>query len=137
MARQGFFGVKFFATFFTRKFKLLLGSGRMRRVLHLPFVQLHVRLAVQQGGEDTLAQVTFIKPVLKVSCCQVFVELRLRPEAHPTNPAHQMIHLFPSMCAQVSSVVAYLAEALPTFGTAVWARSSVQVHVVLELELRG
>lgn len=134
MAGQGIFRVKFFPTFFTRKFKLLLGSSR---VLHFPFVQLHVSLTVQQGGEDTLAQVTLIKPVLEVGRCQVFVELYLRPEAHPTNPAHQMIHLFPSMCAQVSPVVAYLAEALPTFGTAVWARPSVEVHVILELELRA
>lgn len=100
-------------------------------------MQLHVRFTIQQGGEDTLAQVTLVKPVLKVGRCQVFVELGLRCEAHPTDAAHQMIHLFPSVRAQVSPVVAYLAEALPTFGTAVWAHSSVQVHVVLELELRG
>lgn len=67
----------------------------------------------------------------------MLVELRLRRKAHPTDPAHQMIHLFLSVCAQVSPVVACLAETLPTFGTAVWARSRVQVHVVLELELRG
>lgn len=123
---------EFFATFLTRKLKQILRGGG---VLHFPFVQLHVRLAVQQGGEDTLAQVTLVKPVLEVGRSQVLVELYLRGEAHPTNPAHQMIHLFPSMCAQVSSVVAYLAEALATFGTAVRARPCVQVHVVLEFEL--
>lgn len=137
MACQGIFGVKFLATFFTRKFKLLLGSSSVCRGLRLPFVHLHVRLAVQQGGEDALAQVTLVKPVLEVGRRQVCVELFLRRKAHPTNPAYQVIHLFPSMCAQVSPVVAYLAEALPTFGTAVWACASVQVHVVLELELRG
>lgn len=96
-----------------------------------------MRLAVQQRGEDTLAQVALIKPVLKVGRSQVLVEFRLRAEAHPTHPANQTFHLFPGVCAQVSPVVADLAEALPTFGTAVRARSSVQVHVVLELELRG
>lgn len=122
-------GVKLLATFSTRKFQLLLGSSS--------FVQLHVRLAVQQGGEDALAQVTLVKPVLKVGRRQVLVELDLRCEAHPADAAHQMIRLLPSVRAQVSPVVADLAEALPAFGTAVWAHSSVQVHVVLQLELRG
>lgn len=66
---------------------------------------------------------------------QVLVQVSLRREAHPTDAAHEPIHLGLGMRAQVDSVVVNLAEAFSTFGTAVWTRASVQIHVFLELEL--
>lgn len=48
-----------------------------------------------------------------------------------------MIHFGLSVGAQVDSVVVNLAEAFSTLSTAVRARSSVQIHVVLELEFGG
>lgn len=66
---------------------------------------------------------------------QVLIQVSLRREAHPTDAAHEPIHLGLGVRAQVDSVVVDLAEALPTFSTAVWTRAGVQIHVVLELEL--
>lgn len=66
MACQGMFGVKFFPTFFTCKLEMLLGSSRVCGNVHFFFVQLHVLFTLRQGGEDTLAQVTLVKLVLKV-----------------------------------------------------------------------
>lgn len=66
---------------------------------------------------------------------QVLVQVSLGREAHATDAAHEPIHLGLGMRAQVDSVVVNLAEAFPTFGTAVWARAGVQIHVLLELEL--
>lgn len=64
-------------------------------------------------------------------------QIFLRRKACQTDTAHETIHLDLGMCAQVDTVVINLAEALSTFSAAVWPCSSVQIHVVLELEFGG
>lgn len=68
---------------------------------------------------------------------QVGVQVSLRRETHPTDAAHETVHLGLGVRAQVHPVVVNLAEAFSALGTAVWTRSGVQVHVVAELEAGG
>lgn len=64
-------------------------------------------------------------------------QILLRRKAPPADAAPDAIQFDLSVCAQMDTVVVNLAEALPTFHTAVWARSCVQVHMVLELKFGG
>lgn len=65
------------------------------------------------------------------------VQIFLRRKAHQTDSALETIHFGLRVRAQVDAIVVYLAEALPTLCTAVWACSCVEVHVIVELELGG
>lgn len=93
--------------------------------------------ALLQGSKHTFAEVTLVKLVLKVSPGQVGCQIVLRPKALQTHAAHETIHGGLGVRAQVYTVVVNLAEAFSTFSTAVRACSSVQIHVVLELEFGG
>lgn len=124
MACKGFQGRKIAATFFTCN------------IQHI-FVQLHMVFTRLQGRKHAFAQVTLVKLILKVSSGQVVIQIFLRRKALPTDTAHETIHFGLGMRAQVDPVVVNLAEAFSTFGTAVRACSSVQVHVVLQLEFGG
>lgn len=68
---------------------------------------------------------------------QVGVQVCLRCETHPTDAAHEAVHFDLGVRTQVDPVAVNLAEAFSAFGAAVWTRSSVQIHVVLQLELGG
>lgn len=103
-------------------------------------VQLDVVFTCFQRGKDVFALVTLVKLLLKMRALQVRVQVSLRGETQPTDAAHETIYEAPiglGVRAQVDSVVVNLAEAFSAFGTAVRTRASVQVHVVLELELGG
>lgn len=64
-------------------------------------------------------------------------QIFLRHKAQQADAAREAIHFGLGVRAQVDPVVVNLAEALSTFGAAVRAGSSVQIHVVLELEFGG
>lgn len=100
-------------------------------------VQRHVMLAGLQTGEHTLAQVALVEFALKVSIGQVVLQRFVRGKRHEADATVRPVRLAQAMRAQVQTVVVDLREALAAFGTAVRARSRVEVHVVLELKVRG
>lgn len=65
------------------------------------------------------------------------LQVFLRGEASQTDATPVALQFGLGMRAQVEPVVVDLTEALPALGAAVWTRSRVQVHVVLEFKLGG
>lgn len=112
-------------------------AARLAHDVHHALVQLHVVLALLQRGEHAFAQVALVKLLLEVCPGQVLPEVVLRGEAGQTDAAPVALHLGLGVRAQVEPVVEDLTEALPAFGAAVWTRTRVQVHVVLELKFGG